>query len=143
MGVVVPFKPRPKSSKPTARAERAVVDAAKDGSDFHAVLNAAEPLLALCRDRHGFTVMREGLPLDPDALATALVSLLRAMELAEAETGKRRLTLGFGVYFGRPALEWFDDDGGGSRALAVPNDTEAHHLAAFISPRLRALAQPH
>ncbi len=42
----------------------------------------------------------------------------------------------FGVYFGRRQLAWFEDGYSGTTGLAVPNETNAADLAAFVRPRI-------
>ena len=144
MGVVLPFTPRPtaRTAATTARwekavqIERTVQTIAQTGADRAAVLAAAEPLMVWVRHRYGFAVMRDGLPEDPDVLATALVGLLRGLMVLDADVGRRRALSTFGVYFGRETLAWFDDGYGGSTALAVPNDVDPAELARFVRPRL-------
>lgn len=147
MGIVIPFKASntarrdghigSTASSQVAEVAHPVLAAARASSDCYQVLAAAAPLLALCRDRYGFTVMQDGLPSTPGALADALVTLLRGLEGVEADLGGRRVFPGFGVYFGRPCLEWFEDGSGGKSGLAVPAEIDADELAVFIRPRLR------
>lgn len=141
MGIVICFRARRATAgaagtadDPLAEAVSAVRAAAGHG-DRYAVLDAAGELLAICRDRYGFTVMQDGLPREPQVLAEALVALLRG--LSQAGLGGRRPFPGFGVYFGRARLGWFEDGTGGSTALAVPDRLDAGELARFVEARLR------
>lgn len=155
MGIVIPFTPR-RSANGTGRAvpvggvqldatqfdaEQAVHDALAGGGDRYDVLDAAGELMALCRDRYGFTVMQDGLPRDPGVLADTLVGLLRGLALLESEFVRGRVVPGFGVYFGRPALAWFEDGCGGRTGLAVPDRVDAAALADFVRPRLQRIAR--
>jgi hypothetical protein len=144
MGNVIPFRLRAAcvaASKPlnapsgcTTEAERAVKAAVDSGGDRRAVMAAATPLTDECRDRYGFTIMLDGMPSSPAALADALITLTRGLALLEAEFGRPFWT--FGVYFGQEKLTWFDDGYGGSTALAVPADFAP---AQFVLPRLQSL----
>jgi hypothetical protein len=144
MGVVLPFITRPlmrgKSTAgqvvPAIGAEQAVLAVVREKADRGAVLAAAEPLLQRVRDRYGFAVMHDGLPEEPEALATALVGLLRGLTLLDSDIGQRRALSTFGVYFGHRELAWFDDGYGGSTALAVPDRVLPDDLARFVRPRL-------
>ena len=144
MGVVLPFIRRPaqrgtSTAGPAGQsigAEQAVLAVVRGNADRSAVLAAAEPLLQRVRDRYGFAVMRDGLPEEPEALATALVGLLRGLTLLDSDIGQRRALSTFGVYFGHPELAWFDDGYGGSTALAVPDRVVPDDLARFVRPRL-------
>ena len=154
MGIVIPFPSRtsPRDEALFAPAggvhldpvqfdaEQAVHDALAGGGDRYNVLEAADQLMALCRDRYGFTVMQDGLPRDPGVLADTLVGLLRGLALLQGEFVRGRVVPGFGVYFGRPALAWFEDGCGGRTGLAVPDRVEAAALAAFALPRLKRIA---
>jgi hypothetical protein len=146
MGVVIPFERRaPKRASTThggtQRAgnlsEQSVLATVSDGGDQAAVLAAAAPLLDHCRDRYGFTVMRDGLPSAPEALADAFITLSRGLALLGAEFGGRSIQT-YGVYFGFKELAWFEDGYGGMNALAVPPDVNAADIAQFVGPRLRA-----
>ena len=145
MGVVVPFTPRPlkrelRSDGLPANAivaEQAMRAVARGHDDRQAVLAAAAPLMERVRDRYGFAVMRDGLPDEPEALATALAGLLRGLALLDAELGPGRPLSTFGVYFGRDELAWFDDGYGGSTALAVPDRVDPSDLARIVRPRIR------
>ena len=142
MGVVLPFAPRPPRRLPgtqvkTVDAEQAVRAAALAGQDQSAVLSAAVPLLERVRDRYGFAVMRDGLPEDPDALATALVTLLRALSMFDDELGPGRCLSTFAVYFGGNCLAWFDDGFGEATGLTVPDHVHPEELAKFVRPRIR------
>ena len=97
---------------------------------------AASPLLERCRDRYGFVVMRDGLPREPAILGRALLELSRGLSMLDAEMGAPRTYPTFGVYFGRRQLAWFEDGYSGTTGLAVPSETKAADLAAFVRPRI-------
>jgi hypothetical protein len=145
LGVVLPFRPRTaqladrggETISADIASEQAVMVAVSTGCDRRGVLDAAAPLLEQCRDRYGFTVMRDGLPRDPDQLADALLTLARGLALLQAEFGDRPFRT-YGVYFGHKELAWFEDGYGGANALAVPVDVDASTLARFVKPRLQA-----
>jgi hypothetical protein len=148
MGTVLPFQPRkaktasavaPSATAPAslAAAGLAVTAAVDAGGDRRDVLAAAGPLLAQCRDRYGFTVMRAGLPGRPDTLAAALLTLARGLALLDAQFSGRPFS-SYGVYFGHDQLGWFEDGYGDLNGLALPVDTDPAALAEFVSPRLRA-----
>ena len=148
MGVVIPFRPRAEKpatdrpaalpSEPTRIAVHAVQAAVRAGHDRRGVLDAAAPLLAHCRDRYGFTVMRDGLPPEPEALASALLTLVNGLALLEAEFGALPFE-SVGVYFGQTELKWFDDGDEGETGLALPLSTAPSDLARFVRPRLRGI----
>ena len=145
MGVVLPFAPRPaklharpgRSFADAIGVEQALQAAVSENKDRYAVLAAAAPLLEWVRDRYGFAVMRDGLPDEPDGLATALVGLLRGLALLDADLGQGRPLSTFGVYFGRKELGWFDDGCGDDTALAVPDHVNPTELARIVRPRIR------
>jgi hypothetical protein len=149
MGDVISFTPRAKNPnvcvQPTAHAatrahcglENALLAARREGQDRHDILAAAAPLIEHCRD-HGFTVMRDGLPSEPDELADALLTLRRGLAALETEFGGQPLW-SFGVYFGYQKLTWFEDGSGGKNALAVPSNVAPAEFAAFVRPRVKAL----
>jgi hypothetical protein len=144
MGDVVPFISRAGKRVAAAYVVAAEVDgaeqavrAAAPSQDQYAVLTAAGPLLERVRDRYGFAVMRDGLPADPDALATALVTLLRGLSLLDGELGPGRCLSTFGVYFGGERLAWFDDGFGDATGLTVPEGVDPAELARFVRPRIR------
>lgn len=87
-------------------------------------------------ERYGFAVMRDGLPDDPDELATALAGLLSGLALLDSEVGSGRALSTFGGYFGREELAWFEDGYGRVSGLAVPARFEPAVLAAFVRPRI-------
>ena len=144
MGVIIPFAEikrakSPLSAPPFADAgndHRAITDAVHAGTDQLGVLVAARPLLERCRDRYGFVVMRDGLPKEPAILGRALLELSRGLSMLDAEMGAPRTYPTFGVYFGRRQLAWFEDGYSGTTGLAVPSETEAADLAAFVRPRI-------
>lgn len=146
MGVVIPFEPHSagRSVLPSATttdngmfdAERRVLAALRDGRDCSAILDAARPLIALCRDRFGFTVMRRGLPQMPSALATALLTLSRSLRRLDLNFGGRRPLWTYGVYFGQSELAWFEDGYGSFSGLAVPDGMDADELSRFILDRI-------
>jgi len=140
MGVIIPFAEikRAKSplSAPLFADYRAITDAVNAGTDQLGVLEAARPLLERCRDRYGFVVMRDGLPKEPAILSRALLELSRGLSMLDAEMGTPRTYPTFGVYFSCRQLAWFEDGYSGTTGLAVPNDTAAADLAAFVRPRI-------
>lgn len=144
MGVIIPFaeirRAKSRSSAPaladTGNDHLAIADAVRAGADQLGVLTAARPLLDRCRDRYGFIVMRDGLPTEPEILCRALLELSRGLSTLDAEMGAPRTYPMFGVYFGRRQLAWFEDGYSGTTGLAVPSETEAADLAAFVRPRI-------
>src|SRR5262249_5188382 len=101
---------------------------------------AARPLLERCRDRYGFTVMLPGLPLATEVLASALLTLARALRPLDAELGGRRPCWAYGVYFSaQQDLTWFEDGYGRKTGLAVPIGIDAAELTRFIQDRIRPL----
>lgn len=146
MGVVIPFADFKRArtlakAQPAAMAavsERAMIDAMRAATDQATLLAAARPLLDLCRDRYGFVVMLDGLPRDPEVLGGALLELSLGLSMLDAEMGAPRIYPTFGVYFGRQRLAWFEDGYSGETGLAVPNDSVAAELAAFLRPRIAA-----
>jgi len=144
MGIVIPFEKfkLAQSSAGTQRLaaivddEQAITKAMHAASDQSVVLAAARPLLDRCRDRHGFVIMREGLPQVPTILGRAILELSRGLSMIDADMGAPRSYPTFGVYFGRRHLAWFEDGYSGTTALAVPDDTMAADLAAFVRPRV-------
>src|SRR5262245_10181703 len=149
MGVIIPFaeikRTKPRSTAPlfadVDNDHRAITDTAHSGTDQLGVLVAARPLLERCRDRYGFVVMRDGLPKAPAILGRALLELSRGLSMLDAEMGAPRTYPTFGVYFGRRQLAWFEDGYSGMTGLAVPSETEAADLAAFVRPRI-TIARP-
>jgi len=149
MGVVLPFETRGAKRFITRRGatreldpvsgEVALMAAAHEGRDRRGILAAARPLLELCRDRYGFTVMRPGLPLAPEVLASALLTLVRGLRSLDEELVGRRPFWPYGVYFSdqRP-LSWFEDGYGSLSGLAVPIGIDAAELTGFIEQWLRA-----
>jgi len=128
-------------AQPPAEAgddEQAIVHAVSAAFDQAGVLAAARPLLDRCRDRYGFVVMRDGLPREPAMLGRALLELHRALCDLDAAMAAPRTYPTFGVYFGHSRLTWFEDGYSGCTGLAVPNDTKAADLAAFVRPRIAA-----
>lgn len=139
MGDVIPFRPKARSASmsPAVRDAdlHAIATVAIQG-DRCAVLRAATPLLhRLSRDR-GIAVMRDGLPSDALVLARALINLDRALSRLAGRLGEARRFGGFGVYFGRDTIHWFEDGYGGETALGLPDDFDGEALAAFIEARL-------
>ena len=143
MGVIIPFaeikRAKPPLSAPlfadSDNDHRAITDAVH-GTHQLGVLVAARPLLERCRDRYGFVVMRDGLPKERAILGRALLELSRGLSMLDAEMGAPRTYPTFGVYFGRRQLAWFEDGYSGTTGLAVPSETEAADLAAFVRPRI-------
>jgi hypothetical protein len=80
--------------------------------------------------------MRDGLPNEPAILGRALLELSRGLSMLDAEMRAPRTYPTFGVYFGRRQLAWFEDGYSGTTGLAVPSETEADDLAAFVRPRI-------
>ena len=155
MGIVIPFTPR-RSANGTGRAvpvggvqldatqfdaEQAVHDALAGGGDRYDVLDAAGELMALCRDRYGFTVMQDGLPRDPGVLADTLVGLMRGLALMQGEFDRGPLVPGLPVCFGQPALAFVRDGRDAATRLAIPDGVDAAELAAFLRPRLQRTAR--
>lgn len=148
MGVVIPFADLKRakliaSAQPLAAVgddERASADAIRAAVDQSGVLAAARPLLARCRDRYGFVIMHDGLPNAPAILGRVLLELSYGLTMLDAEMRVPRTYPTFGVYFGRRQLGWFEDGYSGATGLAVPNDTKAADLAAFVRPRV---VRPH
>jgi hypothetical protein len=143
MGVIIPFAIKRAKSPLSAllfadagNDHRAIIDSVHAGTDQLGVLLAARPLLDRCRDRYGFVVMRDGLPKEPAILGHALLALFRGLSMLDAEMGAPRTYPTFGVYFGRRQLAWFEDGYSGATGLAMPNETEAADLAAFVRPRI-------
>ena len=145
MGVVLPFRRPPKGLATDRRGAAHTLDnavelgltrAVRDGCDRRGILAAAKPLLDRCRDRYGFVVMRDGLPKEPAILGRSLMELSRGSSMLDAEMGAPRTYPMFGVYFGRRQLAWFEDGYSGTTGLAVPSETEAADLAAFVRPRI-------
>jgi hypothetical protein len=144
MGVIIPFAEikRAKTSlnaplfSDAGNDHRTITDAVRAGTDQLGVLEAASPLLDRCRDRYGFVVMRDGLPRDPVILSRALLELSHGLSMLDAEMGAPRAYPTFGVYFGRRHLAWFEDGYSGTTGLAVPSETKAADLAAFVRPRI-------
>lgn len=151
MGVVIPFEPRARlrahvADRPAdlpadlpadglgARTSKAAL---REDAGSDEVLAAAGPLIRLCRDRYGFTIMRDGLPSDPDVLGSALLNFSLGLALLEPELAGRPASGNFGVYLGRPDLSWFEDGFGGMTGLAVPADVDPEALAYFVRPRLK------
>jgi hypothetical protein len=147
MGVVLPFEPRATKRTIARRGatheldtidgELALMAAQCEGRDRRSILAAARPLLQRCRDL-GFTVMRPGLPADPEVLACALLTLARGLRLLGAELREHRPRRAFGVYFGRKELTWFEDGYGHRTGLAVPIGIDTAELTRFIQQRVRA-----
>jgi hypothetical protein len=149
MGDVISFKPRATHSsvrfQPTAHAatrafcdlENALLSARREGQDRQDILTAATPLIEHCRD-HGFTIMPDGLPSEPDELTDALLTLRRGLAALQSEFGGEPLW-SFGVYFGHQKLTWFEDGSGGKNALAVPSNIAPAEFAAFVRPRVEAM----
>ena len=138
MGNVIQFPARPRVSKAgpsPADPVAGVALAMAAGSDWHDLVRAAQPLLALLRDSDGLIVMLQGLPRDRDILASALATLLRAVRLVESVYGRHRAVTPTAVYLGRSALEWFDDGFGEDSALAVPLQIEPERLAEALIRR--------
>ena len=148
MGVILPFKPRePQRTVALSRAttEVSMVDAEQtlhaamdDGSDSSATLAVAQPLLDLCSNLYGFTVMQDGLPSRPEELARVLRTLARTLRQLEVDIDGPRPVWNFGVYFGQQELAWFEDGYGSMSGLAVPNEIDADELEEFIQPRIKA-----
>jgi hypothetical protein len=146
MGVIIPFaeikRPQSLLSAPlfadAGNDHRGITDAGRARTDQLGVLEAARPLLAQCRDRYGFVVMRDGLPKEPAILDRALLELYRGLSMLDAEMGAPRTYPTFGVYFGRRQLTWFEDGYSGTTGLAVPNEINSTDLAAFVRPRVAA-----
>jgi hypothetical protein len=69
-------------------------------------------------------------------LGRVLLELSRGLSSLDAEMGAPRTYPTFGVYFGRQQLAWFEDGYSGTTGLAVPNDTAAAEIAAFVRPRI-------
>jgi hypothetical protein len=149
MGVVIPYETlatrrtiaREGGTREEAIAgELALMAAQREGRDRRDILAAARPLLELCRDRYGFTVMRPDLPLAPEALACALLTLVRGLRPLDEELVGRRPFWPYGVYFSdqRP-LTWFEDGYGSMSGLAVPIGIDAAELTRFIEQWLKAL----
>lgn len=144
MGIIIPF-PALKRVKLPATAqlsaadsdyEAALVDAIRTTADQSGILAAARPLLDQCRDRYGFVVMRDGLPQEPAILGCALLQMFRGLSMLDATMSAPRTYPTFGIYFGHRKLAWFEDGYSGTTALAVPNETQAADLAAFVRPRV-------
>jgi hypothetical protein len=144
MGVIIPFEQiksanSPLRAPPFADATNdhlTITAAVQAGADQLGVLMAASPVLERCRDRYGFIVMRDGLPKEPAVLGRVLLELSRGLSALDAEMGAPRTYPTFGVYFGRRQLAWFEDGYSGTTGLAVPNETNAADLAAFVRPRI-------
>jgi hypothetical protein len=144
MGAIIPFAEIKRAKSPLSAPlfadagndHRAITDAVHAGTDQLGVLVAARPLLERCRDRYGFVVMRNGLPKEPAILGRALLELSRGLSMLDAEMAAPRTYPTFGVYFGRRQLAWFEDGYSGTTGLAVPSETEAADLAAFVRPRV-------
>jgi hypothetical protein len=144
MGVIIPFAEIKRAKLPLSAPlfavadndHRAITDAVHAGTDQLGVLVAARPLLERCRDRYGFVVMRNGLPKQPAILGRALLELSRGLSMLDAEMAAPRTYPTFGVYFGRRQIAWFEDGYSGRTGLAVPSETEAADLAAFVRPRI-------
>jgi hypothetical protein len=144
MGVIIPFAEIKRAKSPLSAPlfadggndYRAITDAVHAGTDQLGVLVAARTLLERCRDRYGFVVMRDGLPREPAILGRALLALSRGLSMLDAEMAAPRTYPTFGVYFGRRQLAWFEDGYSGTTGLAVPSETEAADLAAFVRPRI-------
>lgn len=122
-------------------AEQAVLDELVNGGDQGDMIAAAGELIALCRDRYGVLVMRDGLPRDPGVLADTLVGLLRGLALLQREFDKGPLVPGLPVCFGRPALAFVDDGRDRAMRLAIPDGVDAVELAEFLRPRLQSIAR--
>jgi hypothetical protein len=147
MGVVLPFESRATkrtitrrdANEDTIAGELALMAAQREGRDRRGILAAARPLLELCRDRYGFTVMRPGLPLAPEVLACALLTLVRGLHPLDEELVGRRPFWPYGVYFSdqRP-LSWFEDGYGSMSGLAVPIGIDAAEITRFIEQWLQA-----
>src|SRR5215467_12088478 len=105
MGVVIPFERRAirrTIARRGATNEPDAVDAVlraavREGRDRRGILIAARPLLERCRVRYGFTVMRAGLPVTPELLASALLTLSGGVRPLDAELGGRRPFWAYGV----------------------------------------------
>jgi len=145
MGEVVQFIARARGAgrlaavQPARRPDStALLGALGEGTDQRALLEAAKPLLEELRDRYGFSVMRRGLPTEPEALSAALLTLADALAELDVQVGGRRPLGAYGVYLGQAALTWFEDGYGGTTGLAVPNGIEPAALARFIRARIVA-----
>jgi hypothetical protein len=144
MGVIIPFEQIKSAKSPLRPApfaypvhdHLAITAAVQAGADQLGVLMAASSVLERCRDRYGFIVMRDGLPKEPAVLGRVLLELSRGLSALDAEMGAPRTYPTFGVYFGRRQLAWFEDGYSGTTGLAVPNETNAADLAAFVRPRI-------
>jgi hypothetical protein len=137
MGVVVPFpgKLQRETIGPDA-VEQAVVDAIGTGADRATLVMAAGPLLARCRDRYGFVVLRDELPPDDAALAESLLTLSWALKRLDPIIGGHLPTWVFGVRFCGSRLAWISEDG--TTLIDVPFSTDPAALAGFVSERVRA-----
>lgn len=141
MGDVIQFLPRARSSRVvppspgSSDPSRGISSVLACGPAWQDLVHAAQPLLALLRDSYGLTVMLQGLPRDRDALASALVTLLRAVRLVESVYGRQHATVPVAVYLGKAELEWFDDGYGENSALAVPTRIEPEQLAEALVRR--------
>ena len=137
MGIVLPFPAKARLEAIAADAiEQALVEAIGTGDDRAALVLAAEPLLARCRDRYGFVVLRDGLPPDDAALTDSLLTLSRALSRLDPIIGRRIPTWVFGVRFTGERLTWVNDDG--TTLIDVPIGTNPADLWGFVSERVRA-----
>ena len=145
MGVILPFKPRAAQqnfASPEAatdvdmfKAEQTIRAARHEGYDVRTTMAAAQPLLDLCRERYGFTVMRDGLPDEPEALVDAFLNLSQSLCQLDTDVGDHHPRWNYGVYFGQQKLSWFEDGYGEMSALAVPHDIDVAELTEFIRSR--------
>jgi len=120
--------------------EVAIMAAVHEGRDRRGILAAARPLLELCRDRYGFTVMRPGLPAAPEALASALLTLVRGLRPLDEGLAGRRPFWPYGVYFSdQQPLTWFEDGYDCMSGLAVPLGVDAADITLFLQQWLREL----
>jgi hypothetical protein len=145
VGEVIPFQRRvtgrgePDPAVDARECEALVRAGVRAGCEARGILEAAKPLMAHARDRYGFAVMADGLPLDPDALAHALISLSRGLSLLVLDIPRRPLVT-IGVYFGHADFSWFEDGYGEESGLAVPNAIVPEAFAAFVRTRLNRQA---
>jgi hypothetical protein len=85
--------------------------------------------------------MRPGLPLAPEALASALLTLARSLRPLDSELGGRRPFWAYGVYFTeqQKKLTWFEDGYGCMTGLAIPIGIDAVELTQFVQRRIQTL----
>ncbi len=151
LGIVLNF-PDIRRCEPAATApwsvqsvidESAIAEAIRSASDQSSALSAARPLLDICRNRYGFSVMQNGLPRQPEALSHILLELYRSLLILDEEMHPPRTYPAFGVYFGYRKLAWFEDGYSGETGLAMPLNTKAAELAAFMRPRVARRSRSH